>query len=169
MVDQIKTLLLSNLLPTDLIVQEIFSKHLSKNLSPLTAVQKDSITNQNFYFRKILMKYYNVYDHNPSQWDFFLNMLDNDLCIAINEGHILNQYKSEYLQKNPLVLKSLLTVVSIEDLPEYLHDTWCILSNEKKLEVYNCLMLRFEMFEEENIVQMQMEMEMQMQMGMAQY
>ena len=65
----IQPLLLSDVLPNDLIVHEIFGKHLYKLNSVLSEKQKESIQQGHFYFRKLLTMYYNTFDQSPGFGD----------------------------------------------------------------------------------------------------
>ena len=62
---------------------------------------------------------------------YYLDILDNDLCLAINEGSPLT-HLSQYLTDNPKVLEA------CSVCPTY--DLWCILDNEKKTEVYEWML-----------------------------
>ena len=137
----IQTLLLSKALPSDLIVQEIYGKHLYK-LYSLSEKQKTSIKCGHFYFKKLLLLYYNTYDRHPEAEMYFLNCFDNDLFLAINEGKYFVDEQSDYLKENPELTKLCMSTVLDEDLPDFIYSIWCFLSFEKKLEVYDFLMDR---------------------------
>ena len=144
MTTPIQALLLSNALPRDITIQEIFAKHLYKDCSPLNAVQKNSIVRNHFLFKKILMLYYrsSAYNRVPNNTDYFLSAMDNDMFLAINDGRYLLFHKSEYFLNNPELFKLSMLSVRDEDLPAYLYDVWCLLSNEKKQEVYHFIVNR---------------------------
>ena len=143
MTTAIQTLLLSGVLPRDVIVQEIFGKHLYKYESPLNDLQKDSIVQNNFLFKKLVILYYNTYNRRMGSPDYFLSVLDNDMFLAINEGYYYFEFKSDFLESNPTLVETLLTGVSEYDLPEYIYDVWCTLDNDKRREVYDFLVNRF--------------------------
>jgi hypothetical protein len=138
----IQTLLLSKALPSDLVVHEIYGKHLYKLNSPLSEKQKTSIQCGHFYFKKLLLMYYNTYDRHPAAEMYFLNCFDNDLFLAINEGKYFVDEQSDYLKENPELTKLCTSTVPDEDLPDFIYSIWCLLSFEKKLEVYDFLMER---------------------------
>lgn len=143
MTTAVQTLLLSGVLPQDVIVQEIFGKHLYKYESPLNALQKDSIVRNHFLFKKLVIWYYNTYDRRMGSPDYFLNVLDNDLFLAINEGYYYSEVKSDFLESNPMLVETMLLGVSETDLPVYIYDVWCMLDNDKRREVYDFLVNRF--------------------------
>tara|TARA_B100001250_G_scaffold223922_1_gene192002 strand:+ start:596 stop:1075 length:480 start_codon:yes stop_codon:yes gene_type:complete len=132
----IQPLLLSNVLPHDLVVHEIFGKHLCKLNSPLSEKQKESIQQGHFYFKKLLLMYYNTFDRHPDAEMYFLEMFDNDLLLAINEGKPFIFEQSDYLKQNPELTKLCMSTVPDEKLPDFIYSIWCFLSFEKKLEVY---------------------------------
>ena len=139
----IRTLLLSDALPRDIVIQEIFAKHLYKEYSPLNSCQKHSILRNHFLFKKILMLYYrsSFYSRVPNSADYFLSAMDNDLFLAINDGRYLLDHKSEYFENHPELFKLSMLSVEDEDLPAYVYDVWCMLTHEKKQEVYHFIML----------------------------
>ena len=135
----IQPLLLCHVLPHDLVVQEIFGKHLYKLNSQLSEKQKENI---HFYFKKLLLLYYNTFDRHRDSDMYFLNLFDNDLFLAINEGKYFVDEQSDYLKENPELTKLCMSTVPDEDLPDFIYSIWCFLSFEKKLEVYDFLMDR---------------------------
>ena len=71
----------------------------------------------------------------------YLDMLDNDLCLAINEGSPLT-YLSNFLIDNPKVLEACsgCPIYERDHIQTYIYDLWCMLDNEKKTEVYEWLL-----------------------------
>jgi hypothetical protein len=137
----IAPLLLSNTLPNDLVVQEIFAKHLYKTIYSVSKTQKDSIEQFHFYFKKIVVKYYNTYDRRPNQEMYFLNVLDNDLFLAINEGQNYYSGQSDVFKTNPELAKLCFgyDYVPTEYLHHFVYAVWCCLSTDLKQQVYNKL------------------------------
>lgn len=133
----IQPLLLSDALPNDLIVHEIFGKHLYKLNSGLSEKQKESIQQGHFYFKKLLTMYYNTFDRHPDSEMYFLELFDNDLLLAINEGKPFIFEQSDYFKQNPELTKLCMSTVPDEKLPDLIYSVWCYLSFEKKLEVYH--------------------------------
>jgi hypothetical protein len=138
MVDLIRPLFYSSL-PKEIVVDEIFAKHLYKYQSRLDEEQKESIHQKHFLFVRILWKYYRMYEHSAM---FYLDMLDNDLCLAINEGYPLTTV-SQYLKDNPKVYDACLTPPSYDkdQILKYIYDLWCMLDSEKKTEVHDWIIL----------------------------
>lgn len=135
MVDYIRPLFYSSL-PQEIIVDEIFAKHLYKYQSPLDEYQKESIQRKDFYFIKILLKYYQMFQNSSISTDY-LDMLDNDICLAINEGYPLTTV-SQYLRNNPKVYEACSIVPSYhkDQIMKDIYNLWCMLDSEKKTEVY---------------------------------
>lgn len=142
MCEVIRPLLFSSL-PIDVVVNEIFAKHVYRYQSPLSEEQKDSIINNHFLFKKILTKYYNDFEREQTMVMNYLDMLDNDLCFAINDGYPLHVYKSQYLEDHPEIFKAITVQVQDCDVAKSIYDMWCMMSNEKKTEVYEYLMNRW--------------------------
>lgn len=138
----IQPFLLSRALPNDLVVHEIFGRHLYKLNSPLSEKQRDSIQHFHFYFKKLLVLYYNHYDRRPNSDMYFLDILDNDLLVAINEGKPFLFQPSDYLKENPELVKLCMAPVTDRNFPDYIYSVWCYLSAEKKLQVYDFLVNR---------------------------
>jgi hypothetical protein len=134
MASVISPLLLSNMLPNDLVVNEIFAKHLYKTIYSVSDTQRDSIEHFHFYFKKIVTKYYNTYDRNVLSEMFFLNVLDNDLFSAIGK---------DLVEQNPLLAELCSYNVLTEDLNDFVYTVWCCLPTEDKLRVYDTLMNKF--------------------------
>ena len=139
----IQPLLLSKVLPHDIVVQEIFAKHLYKQTSCLTCHQKQSIQQHHFYFKKLLMLYYNTYDRRIGSDSYFLQVFENDLCLALNNGKYFAYEKSAYLMANPELVKLCMTTVDDKNLPDFIYSVWCYLFAEKKLDVYEFLTTKF--------------------------
>lgn len=134
MVSVITPLLLSDKLPNDLVIHEIFAKHLYKTIFSVSKIQRDSIEHFHFYFKKIIMKYYNTYDRRKEHAMYFLNVLDNDMFLAIGMD-VVNQ--------NPMLTKLSSYSVSTEDLNDFIYTVWSCLSTEDKCRVYKILMSNF--------------------------
>ena len=140
MASVIAPLLLSNTLPNDIVIREIFANHLYKAIYSVSASQKKSIECFHFYFKKIVMKYYNTYDRRPSHEMYFLNVLDNDLLLAINDGESYYSYQSDVFKTNPALADLCFNYeVPVEDLHHYIYTVWCCLSTDLQMEVYNKL------------------------------
>lgn len=138
MVDSIRPLFYSSL-PKEIVVDEIFAKHFYKYQTPLDDDQTESIQQKHFLFMKILWKYHRMYEHSAM---YYLDMLDNDICLAINEGYPLTNM-SQYLKNNPKVYNACLVTPSYEDdrFLKDIYDLWCILDSEKKTEVYEWIIV----------------------------
>ena len=80
-----------------------------------------------------------MYEHSAM---YYLDMLDNDICLAINEGHPLTNV-SQYLKDTPKVYNACLTLPSYDkdQILTYIYDLWCMLDSEKKTEVYDWIIL----------------------------
>jgi hypothetical protein len=128
-------------LPVYIVVDEIFGKHLYKSYSPLNEDQKESIVCKHFLFKKILMKYYHMYEGEQVSNMKFLNMLDNDLFLAINEGNTFD-IKSKYLEEHLEIVHACMLYVPEDRLSRFVYDVWCMLDSEKKTEVYEYLINR---------------------------
>jgi hypothetical protein len=134
-------LLSKHTLPTDLVIHEIFAKHLYKTIYSVSETQKHSIEHFHFYFKKIVMKYYNTYDRNVLSDMYFLNVLDNDLFLAINDGQTYYAYQSDVFETNPALANLCFDYdVPSVDLHNYIYTVWCCLSTDLKVQVYNRLM-----------------------------
>lgn len=142
MAEVIKPLLYS-VLPSDIVVNEIFARHIYKYQSPLDEDQKESIIHLHFLFRKILMKYYERYERDRQSTMFYLDMLDNDLCLAINNGESFINV-SQYLKDNPYIYKACMIQPSDDsnEIAKYIYELWCLLDNDKKKKVYEFLIHR---------------------------
>ena len=136
MTSVIRTLLLSNVLPRDIVIQEIFSKHYYKFIKPLTVPQCTSIHDDDFYFNRLIKLYSTTYDRKVESRLYFLSVFDHDFYRSINLGFTVLEKKSQYLSENPNIHEMLDRYIDREDLLEYLRDIWCMLSNEKRHDVY---------------------------------
>ena len=133
----IQALLLSNTgLPGDLVVSEIFSKHMCLRENRLTVVQSDSIRDCHFHFKKIVSFYHSLYDRRLNSYLYFLDVLDNDMCMAINGGKSLREETCDYLIENQRVTGLLKCSVPGHELPGHLFRIWTSLTFGKKMEVY---------------------------------
>lgn len=143
MASVIAPLLLSNILPNDLVVHEIFAKHLYKTIYSVSDAQRDSIEHFHFYFKKIVMKYYNTYDRHVLSEMYFLNVLDNDLLLAINDGRFYNSSQSDVFREIPVLNELCSYNVPTEHLQDFIYTVWCCLPTEVKLSVYKTLINKF--------------------------
>lgn len=133
----IQSLLVSNALPRDIVIDEIFAKHLYKMMSSLSQAQKESIHNEDFYIKRLLRLYYNKYDHRLNSYMYFLDVFDNDFCISINSGKSLCRGINPYLKNNPDILEMLcVSLYEVESVPQHIYDIWCRLTSEVKQDVY---------------------------------
>jgi hypothetical protein len=89
------------------------------------------------------MKYYNMYDRRKDHEMYFLNVLDNDIFLAINDNQTYNSSQSDAFKENPELAKLCSYSVDTEDLPDFVYTLWCCLSTELKLKVYTILMNSF--------------------------
>jgi hypothetical protein len=82
-------------------------------------------------FINLMDHYKNLYDNTA------LASLDNDILLTLNEGKFLNEGFSKTFEDNEFLFQY------IVDQPKPCVDTvyrmWCMLGNDKQLEVYNVL------------------------------
>ena len=89
------------------------------------------------------MKYYERYERDRQSTMFYLDMLDNDLCLAINNGESFINV-SQYLKDNLDIYKACMIQPSEDsnEIAKYIYELWCLLDNDKKKEVYEFLIHR---------------------------
>ena len=131
---EIGTLLLSSVLPQDVIIHEIYGKHLYKLKSTITTELKTSIVNMHYHFKKMLMIYYNRFDKKPNYPYYFLKVLKIDLGLAINDDD------GEEVSRE-IIYAIYDEDINVNDLPDHLYHIWCSLSLEKKHKVYSYIIL----------------------------
>ena len=92
-----------------------------------------------FFFRTTVSE---TQKHSIAYFHFyFLNVLDNDLFLAINDGQTYYAYQSDVFETNPALAKLCFDYdVPSVDLHNYIYTVWCCLSTDLKVQVYNRLM-----------------------------
>jgi len=83
-------------------------------------------------FQSLLENYKNLYG------DTALASLDNDILLALNEGKFFNEYISKTFQENNQLYRYI--EEQTEPNVENVYRLWCMLGNEKQVNVYNILM-----------------------------
>ena len=142
---EILPLLQSNCLSNDIIVNEIYN-HLWRMKSPLSKELKDSIINDHFHFKKIVMMYYNNVDQfsrNKTEDDYFLIWMDNDLVGILNDEKPLMDGLTENLKKEcpTVTMEYLLRCDHVDNLPDKVYELWKLMTPEKRKRMYerSCL------------------------------
>ena len=138
---EIQTLLLSNVLPTDIVLNNIYN-HLWRIKSPLTKDLKESIVNDHFRFKKIVMSYYNseIYSRRPESQFYFLDYLLNDMIDVLNDNYMMIDGVSPNLSNEcPWMTIDYLMDDMDGVLNSKLYDIWKIMTPEKKQIMYNSI------------------------------
>jgi len=84
------------------------------------------------FFRNLMDHYKHLYGNTA------LASLDNDILLTLNEGKFLNEGFSKTFQDNEFLF-NYITESAQTTCVDTLYHMWCMLGNEKQLEVYNVL------------------------------
>lgn len=135
---EILPLLQSNVLPTDVVLDNIYN-HLWRIKSPLSNELMTAIENDHFRLKKIVLKYYNSRDfsRNLNHEDYFLHWLLNDIIGVMNDREMLMDGISENLKKEcPWITMDYLLDDMNGKLNEKVYDLWKVMTPEKKSIMY---------------------------------
>jgi hypothetical protein len=85
-------------------------------------------------FQNLLEHYKHLYGPGESA----LGALDNDILLAVNEGHSLAAYVSAFIEDHDLLFEYILE--QREPTVENVYSLWCLLEKDKQMYVYDYLM-----------------------------
>ena len=136
---ELQALLLSNCLSNDIVINEIYN-HLWRNKNVLNEKQKESIVNDHFHLKKIIQTYFNDKSLSKStcSMNYFLCWLENDMLSVLNDDYAYIDGLSPNLKKEcPHITKEwLLSLNSIDDLPDKIYTIWKMMTPNKKNIMY---------------------------------
>lgn len=136
---ELEALLLSNNIPNDIIVNEIYN-HLWRNKNVLNVKQKNAIEHDHFHLKKIIRTYFNdtSLSKNKESMDYFLCWLENDMLSVLNDDYAYIDGLSPNLKKEcPDISKEwLLSLSSMDDLPDKIYTIWKMMTPNKKNIMY---------------------------------
>lgn len=127
----IQPFMMSNILPIDIVINEIFSKHYCGLMKPLPSDLNESICNEMFYFKRLVTLYCNYYSRSIDSERYFVNVFKNDFFqyIMSKRDDTIDSYTNDLVRID----------VSPRGLPYHLYTIWCTLPSYKRHEIYNDL------------------------------
>ena len=136
---EIQALLLSNSIPNDIVINEIYN-HLWRNKNVLNEKQKEAIVNDHFHLKKIIQAYFNdtSLSKNKNSTNYFLYWLENDMLSVLNDNYPYIDGVSPNLKKEcPYVnLDWLLSLDNVDELPDKIYTIWKMMTTNKKNIMY---------------------------------
>jgi hypothetical protein len=140
---EIQALLTSNILPNDIVCQEIY-KHLWRNRNLLNEAQTEAIVQDHFHLKKIIRAYFNCdqYSHVQECGDYqiyFLDVLTSDMLYFLNDFENYTWQgglTSPSLEKRcPNLTEKNIKLLSY-DVPKLICFLWKQMTTSMKVEFY---------------------------------
>ena len=137
---EIQSLLLSSILPRDIVIGEIY-RHLYLTRTSELKELKTSIVNEHFYLTKVLLYYYkdSLYSKNSQDPNYFLYWVENDMLNNMNDHIPLASGLSQSLKEEfPNVTTIfLMKPIAVDELPNRIYELWSLTTHEKRRHMYS--------------------------------
>lgn len=135
---EIQALLTCCKLPRDIVIQEIYGRHLYKMKSQLTSKLKDDIVHDRLSYERLKKSYRSNtedFSTNPDDDDYYMYWMENDIGLVLNDGIALIHGISEQLKsKHHSVDLEFLTKIPIGDekIDEHMFEMWKMMDTNKR-------------------------------------